>query len=141
MVSNVTDLDERRQVIRDNEATPDMSATSADDKLREELSAYLIGESGQREWAARRKSILAHLLFGTAIAASALGTMNPMAGWLIADEWTSILAAIPGMVLLTMNTFKYEERFKWHKLKQLKLEAVQRALIFEGKPSKRLQSC
>jgi hypothetical protein len=56
-----------------------------------------------------------------------------MAGWLIADEWTSILAAIPGMVLLTMNTFKYEERFKWHKLKQLKLEAVQRALIFEGK--------
>jgi hypothetical protein len=49
MVSNITDLDERRQVVRDNESALDMSATSADDKLREELSAYFIGESDQHE--------------------------------------------------------------------------------------------
>jgi hypothetical protein len=41
------------------------------------------------------------------------------------------LVIIPGIALVIANTFKYEARSKWHKLKQRKLEALCNKLVYE----------
>ncbi len=95
-----------------------------------ELTKYLQKEIGQHQNSARLKSILAHLLFWVVIVASGLGLLNIATNW-FSKEVLSGIAIIPGIVLVISNTFKYEARAKWHKLKQRKLEGLYRKLTFE----------
>jgi hypothetical protein len=99
----------------------------------QELKDYLNKEIRQHQNAARFKSGIAQFLFWGAIAASFIGTVNPATKWFPSGAAISILAAIPGVVLLIMNTFKYDARSKWHKLKQRKLDGLYRGLAFENK--------
>jgi hypothetical protein len=111
--------------------TPEIQMNSAD--AFQELKNYLDKEIRQHQNAARLKSWTAQILFWGAIASSAIGAVNPDTDWFPSDAATSILAAIPGVVLLIMNTFKYDARSRWHKLKQRKLEGLYRGLAFEKK--------
>lgn len=113
-----------------------MSVTQKEIIINEEeqkflaLKAYLQKEIQQHQSSARLKSFLAHLLFWIVIAASALGLMNTSTDWL-SKEALSGIAVIPGIALVITNTFKYEARSKWHKLKQRKLEGLCMRLMFE----------
>jgi hypothetical protein len=111
--------------------TPEMQIKP--EATRQELKNYLDKEIRQHQSAARLKSGIAQFLFWGAIAASAIGTVNPATKWFPSEAAISILAAIPGVVLLIMNTFKYDARSKWHKLKQRKLDGLYRGLAFENK--------
>jgi hypothetical protein len=97
---------------------------------KQDLKKYLEKEINQHRNAARLKSILAHLLFWIVILASGLGLLN-IAIHRVSNELMSGIAIIPGIVLIVSNTFKYEARAKWHKLKQRKLEGLCRKLMFE----------
>lgn len=96
----------------------------------QELKKYLQREIGQHQNSGRLKSILAHLLFWIVIIASGLGLLNIATNW-FSKEALSGIAIIPGIALIVSNTFKYEARAKWHKLKQRKLEGLCRKLMFE----------
>ena len=111
--------------------SPEMQMNS--DEARKELKNYLDKEIHQHQNAARVKSFTAQILFWGAIAASAIGTVNPATKWFPSEASISVLSAIPGVVLLIMNTFKYDAKSKWHKLKQRKLEGLYRGLVFEKK--------
>jgi hypothetical protein len=96
----------------------------------QELKKYLQKEISQHQKSARLKSILAHLLFWVVIIASGFGLLNIATNWL-SKEVLSGIAVIPGIALVISNTFKYEARAKWHKLKQRKLEGLCGKLMFE----------
>lgn len=95
-----------------------------------ELKRYLEKEIKQHQSSARLKSTLAHLLFYCVIITSGLGLINVSTNWFSPKELSGI-AIIPGIALLISNTFKYEARAKWHKLKQRRLEGLCRKLVFE----------
>jgi hypothetical protein len=97
----------------------------------EELKKYLKKEIQQHQIAAQWKSALAQLLFLLVILTSGLGLINTATQW-FSKEILSALAVVPGIILLISNTFKYEARAKWHKLKQRKLEGLCRKLLFEN---------
>ena len=103
------------------------------EEAHQELKNSLAKEISEHKWAARVKSWIAQLLFWGAIAASAISTVNAATKWFSSEAATSILSAIPGVVLLIMNTFKYDAKSKWHKLKQRRLEGLYRGLAYENK--------
>lgn len=102
----------------------------SEERKHEELKKYLQKEIQQHQKSARLKSIVAHLLFWVVIIASGLGLVNITTQW-FSKEGLSAIAIIPGIALVISNTFKYEARSKWHKLKQRKLEGLCRKLMFE----------
>ena len=93
---------------------------------------YLCYEIFQRRKIAKRRSIIARLLLGMGIGASVFGAVNPTTEWLAPDVWTSVLAGMPGVVLLLMHIFRYDARAKWHKHKQQSLDALYKHLVFDG---------
>jgi hypothetical protein len=97
------------------------------------LKKYLDDEIHQHQLAARIKNVLAQLLFLVVIAVSGLGLINESTHWFSGAELSG-LSAIPGIILILTNTFKFEARSKWNKLKQRKLEGLYRKLIFENIP-------
>jgi hypothetical protein len=100
------------------------------DTIFDELKNYLKKEIRQHQLAAQWKSALAQLLFLIVILTSGLGLINTATNW-FNKEGLSALAVIPGIILLISNTFKYEARAKWHKLKQRKLERLCNKLTYE----------
>ena len=46
------------------------------------------------------------------------GTVNPTTKWLASAAWTSVLAAMPGVVLLLMHIFEFDARAEWYKRRQ-----------------------
>ena len=93
---------------------------------------YLCYEIFQCRKAAKRRFVIARLLLWIGIGASVLGAVNPTTEWLAPDVWTSVLAGMPGVVLLLMHRFKYDARAESHKRKQQGLEAVYKGLVFDG---------
>jgi len=100
---------------------------------RDDLKNYLSKEIAQHQFTARLKNSTAQLLFLSVIVISALGLVNPGTKWFGTDGLT-VLAVVPGIILLICNTFKFEQGSKWNKLKQRKLEALYRRLVFEDAP-------
>ena len=101
---------------------------------KEEIDAieYLCYQIFQHRKAAKRRFVIARLLLWMGIGASVLGSVNPTTEWLAPDIWTSVLAAMPGVVLLLMHIFKYDATAESHKRKQQSLEAVYKGLVFDG---------
>ncbi|CAC9972517.1 MULTISPECIES: hypothetical protein [Flavobacterium] len=104
----------------------------ADDQNKfNELKEYLEKEIRQHQFASRTKNVLAQTLFFLAIITSGICLINVATNWFSKTELSAI-AAIPGIILLITNTFKFEARSKWNKLKQRKMEGLYRKLIFEN---------
>ncbi len=95
------------------------------------LKKELQREIQQHRNAARFKGIMAHLLFWVVIAASS-GSLVYSVVTKPDTRILSILGIIPGIALAITNTFKYEARAKWNKLKQRKLEGLCRRLVYEN---------
>jgi hypothetical protein len=131
MAINITQLGEPRSAAQDHAPRPgDLEEGGAIECL-----CYQILK--QRKLA-KGKFIVAQALFVVAVAASVLGTMNPVTGWVAPDVWTSVLAAVPGIVLLTMHVFNYDPRSEWHRRTQRSLEALYRGLVFEGRSTREI---
>lgn len=96
-----------------------------------DLVRYLEKEIKQHQSACRLKNVIAQLLFLVIIIFSALGLINTGTDWFDIKQM-SIIAAMPGIILIFSNTFKFEARSKWNKLKQRKLEGLLNKLKFEG---------
>ncbi|MFP5438203.1 MAG: hypothetical protein ACLGH8_10480 [Bacteroidia bacterium] len=96
----------------------------------EQLKKYLEKEIKQHQTASRLKNIVVQLLYLFIIICYALVLLKDVAG--ISKEFSLAIAGMPGIILLISNTFKYEEKAKWNKLKQRKLESLCRKLIFEN---------
>ncbi|RLJ72865.1 hypothetical protein [Pedobacter alluvionis] len=96
-----------------------------------DLVKYLEKETKQHQSACRVKNVLAQLLFLITIIFSALGLVNTGTNWFNLKEMSAI-AAMPGIILIFSNTFKFEARSKWNKLKQRKLEGLLSKLKFEN---------
>ena len=96
-----------------------------------DLVKYLEKEINQHQSACRFKNVLAQLLFLIIILFSALALINTGTNWFNIKE-LSIIAAMPGIILIFSNTFKFEARSKWNKLKQRKLEGLINKLKFEN---------
>jgi hypothetical protein len=96
-----------------------------------DLVKYLEKEAKQHQSACRTKNFLTQLLFFAIIICSALGLVNTKLPFIDLPEM-SIIAAMPGVLLIVSNTFKFSERSKWHKLKQRKLEGLLSKLKFEN---------
>jgi hypothetical protein len=126
MAINITQLREPRRAAQDRAPR----STELEESGAIECLCYQILEHRR---VAKRKFIVAQVLFVVAVAASVLGAVNPATGWLAPDLWTSVLAAVPGIVLLIMHIFNYDPRSEAHKRKQQSLEAIYRGLVFEGR--------
>jgi Ni/Fe-hydrogenase subunit HybB-like protein len=113
--------------------TPLAEIASTEAEKHTALKRYLEKEIRQHQQSARYKSIAAHLLFWCVILASALGLINTSTGW-FSNKLLSAIAVVPGIAIIIANTFKYDARAKWHKLKQRKLEGLCRRLVFENAP-------
>lgn len=64
------------------------------------------------------------------IIASALATADKAQPWLPAP-WPTLLAALPGVVLLIERQFAYRKRSAWHEEFKTRLRALERALAYE----------
>jgi hypothetical protein len=126
MAINITQLSEPRSAAQDRAPRPG----ELEEEGAIECLCYQILD--QRK-IAKHKFIVAQMLFVVAVTASVLGTVNPATRWLAPDVWTSVLAAVPGIVLLTMHIFNYDPRSQSHKRKQQSLEALYKGLVFEGR--------
>ena len=83
-------------------------------------------------WRARVNYFFAYALLALAVAASAASAIAVASGaW--TKEINAVLAALPGIILLATSTFKFESRADWWWTKHHGLEALCRALRFEGK--------
>jgi hypothetical protein len=96
-----------------------------------DLVQYLEKEAKQHQTGCRIKNFIAQLLFLTIIIFSALGLVNTGTKFFNLAEM-SVIAAMPGIILILANTFKFDERSKWNKLKQRKLEGLLSKLKFEN---------
>jgi hypothetical protein len=124
MAINITQLSEPRRAAPDRAPRPgELEESGAIECL-----CYQILEHRK---VAKRKFIAAQVLVVVAVTASVLGAVNPATGWLAHDAWTSVLAAVPGIVLLIMHVFNYNPRSEWHRRTQRSLEALYRGLVFE----------
>lgn len=98
---------------------------------KEKLERYLVKEIRQHQWAARTKMCVIHFLYFTAIICFGLALLQTE-NKILPKELHSIIIILPAVIMLIANTFKYDEKAKWNKLKQRKLEGLQRKLIFEN---------
>jgi len=76
-----------------------------------------------------------------AYATLAIGTSSSAAATILAagsgcPGLTAILAAIPGIIVLANNTFKFEPRAEWWYSMEHKTNALQRSLLYEGANAK-----
>ena len=107
-----------------------MTPINSNEKVAQ-LSLELEKEINQHKNAARFKSAITQLLFWISISASALAGLN-LATKYFDVTGVSILATIPGIVLIINNTFKYSAQARWHKLKQKKFLGLRNQLEYEG---------
>ncbi len=61
------------------------------------------------------------------IVSSALATLGADLGW-PPDPWRTIMAAVPGAVLLVERQMRYKKRSDWHQLYKTKLMGLTRLL-------------
>ena len=132
MAINITRLSEPRSAAQDRAPQPSQSEEDAIECL-----CYQILK--QRK-AAKNRFAIAQVLFVVAVAASVLGTVNPVTGWLAPDVWTSVVAAVPGIVLLILRVFNYNPRSEWHRRTQRSLEALYRGLVVEGRSAQEISA-
>ena len=81
---------------------------------------------------ARANYFFAYFLLVAAVASSAAATIA-IAASSLPKELNAVLAAFPGIVVLTIGTFKFEARADWWYMKYHGLDALHRALTFEGR--------
>ena len=108
--------------------TPNVDSTEKVSKLLKEIEK----EINQHKQSARIKGISTQVLFWISILASGLAGVNLATKW-FAVEGVSVLATIPGIVLIINNTFKYSAQARWHKLKEKTFLGLRNQLEFEGK--------
>jgi hypothetical protein len=125
MATRITELS------RERGAAHDSAPNSAE---IEDLDAveYLCYKIFRYRQAAKRRFIVGRFLLCMGIGASVLAIANSTTRWLAPDAWTSVLAAVPGVVLLLMQIFKYDARAEWHKRQQQSLEALYKSFVFDG---------
>ena len=119
----------------DTRLAPERSQGTQPD-LAEQLQHYLDTESRQHQHLARWNARTAVVLVLVGIFASGVASVHAAAG----QPWGALpgaaIAAIPAALLLINNTIKFDERSRWHKLKQRKLEAFRRELSYQGASSR-----
>jgi hypothetical protein len=125
MAARITDLGRQRGSAHDS--APNSAEIEEPDAVE-----YLCYEIFRYRKAAKRRFIVGRFLLSVGIGASVLGIVNSTTGWLAPDAWTSVLAAVPGVVLLLMQIFKYDAGAEWHKRKQQSLEALYKSFVFDG---------
>lgn len=125
MAARITDLSRQG-------GSPHASAPNSAEIEETDAVEYLCYEIFRCRKAAKRRFILGRFLLCVGIGASVLGIVNSTTRWLAPDAWTSVLAAVPGVVLLLMQIFRYDFRAEWHKCKQQSLEALYKSFIFNG---------
>ncbi len=101
-----------------------------EDQAKKKLRDYLEKEMRQHDRAAKYKSLAAHLLLWIAIISSAIATLN-IGAITVENKGVNIWAAVPVVVLYIMNTFKYEARARWHKVKARALQGFLFELDFK----------
>lgn len=107
-------------------------------KPTQDLKSYLRKEICQHQWAARIKNIVVQLLYLSVIVFYAITALKGY--FQLTAEQSVAAAAMPGIILLLVNTFRYEEKAKWNKLKQRKLDALYRKLIYEEASEKEISA-
>lgn len=106
----------------------EMHATCDAATLRDDLAARMKGCLHK----ARANYFFAYVLLAIAVASSVVASIGVASG-LLAPAVAALLAAIPGVVLLTIGTFKFEARADWWYGKHHGLDALYRGLVFEGR--------
>jgi hypothetical protein len=86
-------------------------------QLSEEVSHYLL--------LARINYFTLFVLYVIAVAASVLATICAATGWL-PRAGLAVTTAVPGIVLLVNNTFKFNARAQWHFEKRRRLASLLR---------------
>ena len=96
--------------------------------LEEELNAQIA------QAIARHKGnyMTAYALILIAVAASGVTTILVAAGAQWPKESLAAIAALPGFIVLMLNTIPFDARADWWSTKQRRLEALRRSLLFEG---------
>jgi hypothetical protein len=74
---------------------------------------------------------LSQMFFWVAVIASATASINAGADW-FQGPWAAVIAALPALVLVIENTFKYEARSRWHRAKARTIEALWRESAYTG---------
>lgn len=97
--------------------------------LREDLATRMNGCLRK----ARANYFFAYFLLVAAVASSIVATVG-VASATLPKELGALLAAVPGAVVLTVGTFKFEARADWWYSKYHGIDALYRALVFEDKP-------
>ena len=72
----------------------------------------------------------AYVLIGGALVCSVAGSISA-ASDMLHKAATAVLALIPGIVVLVISTFRFEERAKWWWEKHASLDALYRGLRYE----------
>lgn len=101
-----------------------------------QLQKYLEAEKQQHQREAFKYVVIANTLLFVGIIASVLASIFAATEQPYGTMVGAVLAAVPAAVVLLTNTFKPDDRARWHKLKQRKLESLHRDLVFEGEDSK-----
>ena len=77
---------------------------------------------------------LSQTFFWVAVISSGIASINSGTDW-FEGPWAAFIAALPALVLVIENTFKYEARSRWHRAKARKMEALWREYTFKGTKS------
>jgi hypothetical protein len=125
MATRITDLSRQRGAAHDS--APNSAEIEEPDAVE-----YLCYEIFRYRKAAKRRFLVGRFLLCVGIGARVLGIVNSTTRWLAPDAWTSVLAAVPGIVLLLTQIFKYDARAEWHKRQQQSLEALYKRFVFDG---------
>lgn len=81
---------------------------------------------------ARGNYFVAYVLLIAGVVASAVTTILVASdNCFLSSEMTAALAALPGIIILAMNTFKFEGRADWWWTKHHGLDALLRGLLYE----------
>jgi hypothetical protein len=95
-------------------------------QLLEELEK----EINQHKQLSKIKSVFTQFLFWISILASILA--STLAAIKYSWAGVSILAAIPTLVIIINNSFKYSAQARWHKRKEKKFLGLRNQLKYEG---------
>jgi hypothetical protein len=96
--------------------------------LEDELNVQ-IGQAVSRH---KVNYITAYALILIAVAASGGTTILVAAGAPWPKELLAAIAALPGFIVLILNTMPFDARADWWSTKQRRLEALRRSLLFES---------
>jgi hypothetical protein len=74
----------------------------------------------------------AYALILLAVLSSGVTTILVAAAAPVPKELVAAIAALPGFIVLVLNTMPFDARANWWSTKQRRLEALRRSLLFEG---------